>query len=754
MIREDWPRHQKKRILIVLCAALIGVGLFPATGMAVTMGDLLDTGTVTVSDALLALRISVGLVTASPYQLSAGDVNGDGSITVSDALLILREVVGIGPTVSGTASQGSALPEGTLVTLTDVNGNTAAATVGTNGSYTCQVTGLTAPYLLNAGGLYSLASASGITDINPLTNLCMQLALGTSTISSGTTFPANFQAQFGTVASNVKAALNGLYPATVPSTQTDFLHGAITIGAGVDAVFGALTISAPDTSGTFSASVGSQRIFYGTLAGNIVTITPDAAAIAASSAVIFPIPTLISVAVTPSNPTLAVGVSQQFSAVGTFSDQTTQDLTAAATWSSSFPSVAAISTSAGSFGLATPVATGTTTITATVPVTRPVQGSVSGSTTLAVTGGSAAPANVLPITVNGSLCSSATSGGYFNKPCVSVTVCNPDGSNCQVINDILLDTGSYGLRIFKQALSNVSLTQVTVASGALAECVEYADGTSDWGPVQMAAVVLGNEPAVQVPIQVIDSTFGTRSRGCRQADTSAVNAGFTGILGVGLFAQDCGDTCTSSTNNGNYYSCGGSLCSGTAVPPASQVTNPVALLPLDNNGVLVQLQSVPLGGVTSVNGSLILGIGTRSNNAPAGVTAYPANSAAEFTTTFNGISSDSSFIDSGSNGLYFPAPASLLPDCGGSNTGYYCPATTLSLSATDTGAFGSPSGTVPFYQGNFNSLIDTSNNVFSEVGGSEVGGFDWGLPFFFGRNVFLGFDSTSSGLGTGPCWAY
>jgi hypothetical protein len=323
-----------------------------------------------------------------------------------------------------------------------------------------------------------------------------------------------------------------------------------------------------------------------------------------------------------------------------------------------------------------------------------------------------------------------------------------------VINDILLDTGSYGLRIFKQALNGVSPTQVTVGSGALAECIQYADGSSNWGPIQMATVILGNEPAVQVPIQVIDSTFGTPARGCRQADTSAVNAGFTGILGVGLLTQDCGDMCTSSANNGNYYACNGSVCSGTAVPLARQVTNPVALLPQDNNGVLVQLPSVPLGGVSSVNGNLILGIGTRSNNNPAGVTVYPANSAAEFTTTFNGVSSGSSFIDSGSNGLYLSAPAALLPDCGGNNTGFYCPAATQSLSATNIGASGSPSGTISFQIGNFSRLISTSNNVFSEVGGREVGGFDWGLPFFFGRNVYIGFDGITSTLGSGPYWAY
>ncbi|HEX9154393.1 MAG TPA: DUF3443 family protein, partial [Nitrospira sp.] len=138
--------------------------------------------------------------------------------------------------------------------------------------------------------------------------------------------------------------------------------------------------------------------------------------------------------------------------------------------------------------------------------------------------------------MNGSLCSS---GSFFNKPCVSVTVCTPGTSTCHVVTDLLLDTGSVGLRIFKQALS-VSLPQVTVGSGSLAECIQFGDGSSDWGPVQMASVILGNEPAVQVPIQVIDATFGVLSTACQNADASPANAGFNGILGVGFFKQDCG----------------------------------------------------------------------------------------------------------------------------------------------------------------------------------------------------------------------
>jgi hypothetical protein len=320
---------------------------------------------------------------------------------------------------------------------------------------------------------------------------------------------------------------------------------------------------------------------------------------------------------------------------------------------------------------------------------------------------------------------------------------------------VLLDTGSYGLRIFKQAL-NVPLQQAPAGSGSLAECLQFLDGSSLWGPVQTASVILGNEPAVQMRLQVIDATFGAARTVCQGAEPSQATAGFNGVLGVGLLVQDCGPACASSAGNGMYYSCSGSNCSGTAVPLADQVQNPVALLPNDNNGVIVQLPPIPSGGSSAVNGNLVLGIGTQANNTPAAVTMFAANQVGEFTTSFNGTST-SSFIDSGSNGLFFTPPsASLLPDCPG-NLGWFCPPTTItSLSATNVAASGAPSGVVSFQIGNFTTLFNSSNNVFNDIGGPASPGsqFDWGLPFFFGRDVFIGLEGKGSSLGTGPYWAY
>jgi hypothetical protein len=474
-------------------------------------------------------------------------------------------------------------------------------------------------------------------------------------------------------------------------------------------------------------------------AAGTTTITAKSGRISGSTTLIVTI-ALVSITVTPANPSIVLGTTEQFTAIGIYSDCSTKDITASVTWSSSAESVATISNAAGSNGMATSVAAGATTIRATL-------GSLSGSTTLTVTRGSSEGNNVLPITVNGSLCST---NSYINKPCVSVTVCTPGTSTCQAVEDILLDTGSYGLRLFKQAL-NVSLVQATGSSGSLAECVQFGDGSSDWGPVQIGSVILGNEPAVQVPIQVIDSTFGALPAACRNADQSPAAAGFNGILGVGPFAQDCGSTCSNSTGNGMYYACNGSTCSGTSVPLSSQVQNPVVLLPQDNNGVIVQLPSVPLGGIPSVNGSLALGIGTQSNNVPSGVTAYILDEYGEFVTTFNNRSY-SSFTDTGSNGLFFPS-SGLLPNCR-DYSDWFCPSSTTSLSSTITGASGSPSGVVSFQINNFDSLVNSSNNVFVDIGGNWVSGFDWGLPFFLGRDIYVGFEGGSSSLGTGPYFAY
>ena len=55
-----------------------------------------------------------------------------------------------------------------------------------------------------------------------------------------------------------------------------------------------------------------------------------------------PTVTLLSIAVTPANPSIAPGTTETFIATGTYSNNTTQNITASVTWSSSVASVATI----------------------------------------------------------------------------------------------------------------------------------------------------------------------------------------------------------------------------------------------------------------------------------------------------------------------------------------------------------------------------------------------------------------------------
>ncbi|MEI6092841.1 MAG: DUF1554 domain-containing protein, partial [bacterium] len=86
--------------------------------------------------------------------------------------------------------------------------------------------------------------------------------------------------------------------------------------------------------------------------------------------------TLVSIAVTPTNPNVPNGLTQQFTATGTYSDGTTQNITTSVTWSSSNVSVATINLTTG---LATVTSdSGSSTIRATM-------GSILGTTTLTAT---------------------------------------------------------------------------------------------------------------------------------------------------------------------------------------------------------------------------------------------------------------------------------------------------------------------------------------------------------------------------------
>lgn len=394
--------------------------------------------------------------------------------------------------------------------------------------------------------------------------------------------------------------------------------------------------------------------------------------------------------------------------------------------------------------------------------------------------------------------------GYFNEPLVSVTVCTPNhtlGTQCQTISNVLLDTGSFGLRVFSSAISNstilASLTPVTITESSqtlnLAECAQFGSG-ADWGSVNYADVVLGGQTATNIPIQLIDISYGSIPSSCAALcpDTDPCTAGYNGILGVGMFAQDCGNSygnqCGSTTPVlppyvPQYFGCtsatGGTCSSQTSggaeytVTVAKQVVNPIAAFGATyNNGGSLTLPNISSSGAAAITtGTFTIGIPTTQTAS----NVYPADPGGmqdyglDFNTVYAGNtygygSSDprynTAFIDSGSNTISFDGNLTQCSD----SPGFYCPSSTQNLTAYMQGYQGTPSVAVNFSIANLDYLsVNFSTppglySAFNDIGTVGTMGeytiFDWGLPFFFNRTVYVGLLGTTGQGTTGPFWAF
>ena len=384
------------------------------------------------------------------------------------------------------------------------------------------------------------------------------------------------------------------------------------------------------------------------------------------------------------------------------------------------------------------------------PASNPAAPAGGNTNTIAAAGN-----NVQPVSVS--------SGPNFVV--TTVTVCVPGGA-CVDVPNVLVDTGSFGLRILASAVPGLALPQSNVAGGPLAECVQFIDNSLVWGSVVRADVKMAGEVASAVPIQLIgDPGLPNIPAGCGTAANAHDNSqtlGSNGILGIGFFVHDCGQNCVLNANLGQYFVCPTpASCAETTVTLADQVQNPVAAFAgADNNGTILELPTVPASGRASVTGSLVFGIGTQANNGLGSATVLKADSTGNFTTRYNGQSFPFSFIDSGSNAIYFlDSAATGFPAC--SNTGrfgpavvnFYCPGGSQTLSATHVGINGATSN-FSFTVANSEAEFNTGAEALSNIAGPHLNNFDWGLPFFYGRNVYTAIQGASTPAGPGPYWAY
>ena len=286
------------------------------TGAAPLVVSSATLTSITLTPAPQAPATGVGVAVGSTLQMIAVGKFSDNS----------TQSINLSTAWSATTSGSIATVSATgLVTGVAAGSATVTASVG-------GIIGVSATATINVQAIKSIAVAPAVPIVNPsILNIAQGTAsqfIATATLADGTTQDLTASATWVAIS---PPAVSGTPPV---ATISDSLGSS-----------GWVTGNAPGTA-IIAAGFGGQS--------NPSSVTVTSA-------------TLKSIAATPATANIAVGTAQQYTATGTFSDSSTQNLNNQVVWGSSSPTVAVMSLT----GLATSTGTGTTNVTATSNITSP-----------------------------------------------------------------------------------------------------------------------------------------------------------------------------------------------------------------------------------------------------------------------------------------------------------------------------------------------------------------------------------------------
>ena len=367
--------------LTVTAAVLLSINVTPATASVAngTSQDFVATGTfsdgttkdlttsvtwssespavATVSNAPGTEGRATGVTVGGPVKIIAtkGSISGSAALTVTAAVL-----TGITVTPADTS-----IPKGTTQQFTA----TGAFSDGTTKDLTTSVNWTT--------GDPAVATISNTTGTN---GLAFGAGIGTTSVT------ASLGGKSGSTNLTVNAAVLRSIAVTPPTatapkgtTQRYKATGTYSDGSLVDITSQVSWTSSDPTVASISNATGSKGLATalnpGPTGSANTTITatdtgPGSTGFSGTATLTVTSATILTITVTPSTATIAQGATQQYTAMGHYTDGSNRDVTASVTWSTVDPTVAAISNAAGSQGLATGLKFGTTTVTATDPATK------------------------------------------------------------------------------------------------------------------------------------------------------------------------------------------------------------------------------------------------------------------------------------------------------------------------------------------------------------------------------------------------
>jgi hypothetical protein len=352
----------------------------------------------------------------------------------------------------------------------------------------------------------------------------------------------------------------------------------------------------------------------------------------------------------------------------------------------------------------------------------------------------------------------------LNMPEVSITLCAPGSTtNCQTIDNILVDTGSTGLRVASAAINPTLLSALpheTVGGQNLDYCQQFLDGYT-WGSMRTGAVTIGPKSTASMPLQIfgdLDSTTPAPADCSDNSSSEDTPQTFysNGVIGVSSLLQDCGSQCASYVIPATYYVCPNGACAGSTAPLAQQGQNVASVFSSDNNGVVLSLPAIPQVGQASATGTLYFGVATQSDNMMDGASILQQSALYNtLSVSYKGQTYADSFIDSGSDVYFLNDPTTSR--CVGNLAAFYCPTATVSNPATFTTVSGG-SVVANLVIGNAESLFDANPSflAFNDIADSNAsaGSIDFGLPFFYGRNVAVVVEGASALGSAGPFTAF
>jgi uncharacterized protein YjdB len=387
----------------------------PAGGTATitaTTGTFTSTATVTIpadlTDQLTSIQVvptSSRIASGTPQQLTALGSYSDGTTrdvssvaswtssnpavaTVNTTGLVTGASVG---TVTVQAQIGTLQSPSTVIvtpaTLVSVAVSPSGATFANGTTQQFKLIGT-----FSDGSTQDLSGTANWQTSNPSVATISSTGLATGTGVGSVVISSTFDGQTASTSpSQVSAAI--LTSISVQPNNATYAKGTsqqfTVTGSYSDGTTENLTgLTTWQSSNPSVVNISTSGLATGVGIGSATVTATAGGQSATTGAIQISAPALSSINITPGNPSIAAGTTQQFTAIGTFSDATTEDLTDQVVWASSTPSVATIN----QYGVAESGTAGSTQIFASY------EGVTASTGTVQVTGASLTGFTISPTT--------------------------------------------------------------------------------------------------------------------------------------------------------------------------------------------------------------------------------------------------------------------------------------------------------------------------------------------------------------------